>query len=83
MYTHSYIYISIHIFIHMLYTYTYVICIYTYTYVKSSYTVVTSGVARGGEGGKLPPPRNPGKFAKDEEQPRPRPAIRINSSRKL
>ena len=33
-------------------------------------------------GGKLPP-RNPGKFAKDGEQPRPQPAIRIDSSRKL
>ena len=33
--------------------------------------------------GKLPPPRNPGKFANDGEQPRPRPAIRIDSSRKL
>ena len=29
------------------------------------------------------PPRNPGKFAKDGEQPRPQPAIRIDSSRKL
>ena len=34
-------------------------------------------------GGKLPPSRNPGKFAKDEEQPRPQPPIRIDSSRKL
>ena len=41
-----------------------------------------SGVARG-EGGSSPPPRNPGKFAKDGEQPRPQPAIRIDSSRKL
>ena len=37
----------------------------------------------GGEGGSFPPPRNPGKFATDEEQPRPQPAIRIDSSRKL
>ena len=36
-----------------------------------------------GEGGSFTPPRNPGKFAKDGEQPRPRPAIRINCSRKL
>ena len=34
-------------------------------------------------GGELPTPRNPGKFAKDGEQPRPQPAIRIDSSRKL
>ena len=40
---------------------------------------IDSGIARG----KLPPPRNPGKFAKDGEQPRPQPAIRIDSSRKL
>ena len=42
--------------------------------------------SQGVEGGKLPPsppPRNPGKFAKDGEQPRPQPAIRIDSSRKL
>ena len=30
-----------------------------------------------------PPSRNPGKFANDEEQPRPQAAIRIDSSRKL
>ena len=35
----------------------------------------------GGKWGSFP--RNPGKFAKAEEQPRPQPAIRIDSSRKL
>ena len=40
-----------------------------------------SGVARG-EGGSFPPPP-PEKFAKDGEQPRPQPAVRIDSSRKL
>ena len=44
--------------------------------------VTISGVPRG-EGGSFPPPPKPGKFAKDEEQPRPQPAIRIDSSRKL
>ena len=45
--------------------------------------LLTSGVARGKKG-KLPPPRrNPGKFAKYGERPRPQPAIRIYSSRKL
>ena len=29
------------------------------------------------------PPRNPKKIAKDGEQPRPQPAIRIDRSRKL
>ena len=38
---------------------------------------------QGGGGEASPPPRNPGKFAKDREQPRPQPAIRIDSSRKL
>ena len=55
------------------------VCTCTY----SNNYVLTSGVAGGGKGGSFPPPRNPGKFAKDGEQPRPRPAIRINSSRKL
>ena len=32
-----------------------------------------------GEGGSFPPPRNPGKFAKDGEQPRTQPAIRIDT----
>ena len=41
-----------------------------------------SGVARG-KGEDSPPPRNPGKFAKDGEQPWLHPAIRIDSSRKL
>ena len=36
---------------------------------------------QGGNGEASPP--NPGKFAKYEEQPRPLPAIRIDSSRKL
>ena len=43
-------------------------------------TVYTNGVA--GEG-KLPPSRNPRTISKDGEQPRPQPAIRIDSSRKL
>ena len=38
--------------------------------------------SQGGRG-KLPPPRNPGKFAKDGEQSRPQPAIIIDSSKKL
>ena len=42
---------------------------------------VHSGLARGK--GKLPPQTTPGKFAKNGEQPRPQPAIRIDSSRKL
>ena len=44
---------------------------------------VLSVAAPGWEGGEASPPRNPGKFAKDEEQPRPQPAIRIDRSRKL
>ena len=40
-----------------------------------------SGVTRGGEERKLPP--NPEKFAKDEEQPRAQPAIRIDFSKTL
>ena len=38
-----------------------------------------SGVA----GEASPPPRNPGKFAKDGELPRPQPEYRIDSSKKL
>ena len=45
-------------------------------------TVYTSGVAGGGKG-EVPPPRNPRTIAKDGEQPRPQPAIRIDSSRNL
>ena len=46
--------------------------------------IYISGVAKRGKGGKLPPPsRNLGKYAKDGEQPRPQPAIRKDSSKKL
>ena len=46
------------------------------------YSDYTQWRSRVGEGGSSPP-RNPGKFAKDGEQPKPHPAIRIDSSRKL
>ena len=49
----------------------------------SNKTGVLSSSVAGGKGGSFPPPRNPGKFAKDGEQTRPQPAIRIDSSRKL
>ena len=42
----------------------------------------TSGVDKGEEK-KLPPPRNPGKFAKNGEQPTPQPEMKIDSKRKF
>ena len=47
----------------------------------SASILLNSGVARGNKGNSPPP--KPGKFAKDEEQPTPQPAMRIDSSRKF
>ena len=51
------------------------------TYFHCTLYSVHQWRSRGGKAS--PPPRNPGTIAKDEEQPRPQPAIRIDSSRKL
>ena len=56
---------------------------YQVTIIEKGYKILrrSSGVAKGEQ--KERPPPQPGKFAKDEKQPTPQPAMSINSRRQF
>ena len=49
---------------------------------KSIRCLVLPGASKGGKGERPPPPK-PRKFAKDGEQPTPKPAMKTDSMRKI